>query len=319
MTAPELQATFTLCLQAALADGTTSAAERSALENLAGRLRSAGLPVELPPSGTPPPLGAVQQLARQLRDPAAAREAFEAAVAVCSADEPPNQAEKWFLEELQRDLGLDKSQAAGIEQQAALIATAPLAVAAPPVLGTPLAPPAPTPAATQPDSRLESTILYHSVLAGALELLPSTLATMAIVPVQMRLVYQVGKSFGYELDRSHIKDFLATAGVGLASQVVETYAERLVRGLTGKFAGSLVRGLAGQATSSGMSFATTWALGHLARQYYAGGRRFDAIQIRDLYDRLMGEGRSLQSSYLPQMRQEAGSLNLSKLTSLLRT
>ena len=51
--------------------------------------------------------------------------------------------------------------------------------------------------------------------AHAIELLPENLSTLAIIPLQMRLVYQIGQSYGYELDRGHIKDLLAALGVGL--------------------------------------------------------------------------------------------------------
>ena len=58
-------------------------------------------------------------------------------------------------------------------------------------------------------------ILNYAILNGALELLPESLATMAIIPLQMKMVYRIGKTYGFELDRGHIKDFLATAGVGI--------------------------------------------------------------------------------------------------------
>lgn len=41
-----------------------------------------------------------------------------------------------------------------------------------------------------------------AILNGALELLPETLSTMAIIPLQMRLVYNVGKAHGYEVERA---------------------------------------------------------------------------------------------------------------------
>jgi uncharacterized protein (DUF697 family) len=43
-------------------------------------------------------------------------------------------------------------------------------------------------------------ILNSAILNGALEIMPHTLATMAIVPLQMRMVYHIGKSYGFELD-----------------------------------------------------------------------------------------------------------------------
>jgi hypothetical protein len=43
-----------------------------------------------------------------------------------------------------------------------------------------------------------------------------------------------------------------------------------------------------QAASSVMSFATTWALGQLAQQYYAGGRKLSAIELRSMFGSLIG-------------------------------
>jgi uncharacterized protein (DUF697 family)/tellurite resistance protein len=315
MTDSEQQAILTLCLHAALADGHTSPAEQAALTAAAGRLNLTLPTITGSASDLYTRSQAVAGLAQQLRAPETARLAYEMAVAVCDADEAPNPAERWFLDELRKSLGLAEPVANEIRQQADSLAAIP--VTAP--TGTVVAPPTLAGAtATVSDAELDRMILNNSILAGALELLPNTLATMAIVPVQMRLVYQVGKAYGYDLDRGHIKDLLATVGVGLASQVVESYAERSVRGLLGKFVGGFAGGLLGQVTSSGVSFATTYALGQMARQYYAGGRRFSAVELRGLYDSMMGQGRAIQSNYLPQIREQAGRVNLGSLTSMLR-
>ena len=99
-------------------------------------------------------------------------------------------------------------------------------------------------------------ILKYAILNGALELLPDTLATMAIIPMQMKMVYRIGKTHGVELDRSNIKDFLATAGVGLGSQVVEGFARKLMAGFGKKLAGKMAGQVAGQVTGSAFSFGT---------------------------------------------------------------
>src|SRR5205807_8342467 len=100
------------------------------------------------------------------------------------------------------------------------------------------------------EADLDHLILNAAILNGALEIMPHTLATMAIVPLQMRLVYQIGMRYNFDLDRGHIKDFLATVGVGLTSQVFEGFTRRLVGGLTRGLAGGLLGGLAGQAAGS---------------------------------------------------------------------
>ena len=319
MTDSQRQAIFKLCGEAALADGTTSPTEQAALQAVANRLQLPALAPEIGAGDLGARSQAILDLAIVLHGEETARLAYEMATGICASDGPPNTSEQWFLEELRGALGLSHEQAEQIRQQAAAITISAAPTAPPPVIPSVPASSLPTTAAANiSGAELEHTILNHSILAGALELLPNTLATMAIVPLQMRLVYQVGKAHGYELDRGHITDLLATVGVGLASQVVESYAERAVRGLLGGLVGGIGRSLLGQATSSGLSFATTYALGQLARQYYAGGRRFSAIELRSLYDSLMNQGRSLQSNYLPQIREQAGRVNLGSLTSMLR-
>ncbi len=61
---------------------------------------------------------------------------------------------------------------------------------------------------------MDSKILKASIMNGAIELLPGEPVHLAIIPLQMRLVYQIGLSYGYELDRGHIKDLLARPGRG---------------------------------------------------------------------------------------------------------
>ena len=133
---------------------------------------------------------------------------------------------------------------------------------------------------------------------------------MAIIPLRMRRVYRIGKAYGFELDRAHIRDFLATAGVGMAAQYVEQVGVKLV----GKvFGGGLIGGLAKQAVSSGFSFAATYALGHLAKRYYARGRTLSAAVLKDTYTPLLGEARSLQGQYLPAIREKARTLDVAQI------
>jgi hypothetical protein len=56
-----------------------------------------------------------------------------------------------------------------------------------------------------------------------------------------------------------------------------------------------------------MSFATTWAIGQVAKQYYAGGRRMAAIDLRRVYEEQLVRGREL---YTRQMADRAGALPL---------
>ena len=72
---------------------------------------------------------------------------------------------------------------------------------------------------------------------GALELLPQSWASMAIIPLQIKMVYGIGRVHGVTLDQGHIKEFIAAAGVGLTSQYLEQFGRKLLGGLLGKAAG----------------------------------------------------------------------------------
>ena len=80
----------------------------------------------------------------------------------------------------------------------------------------------------------------------------------------------------------------------------------------------MLGGLGKQAVSSGMSFASTYALGHVARRYYAGGRSFSAQMLRESFDSMLGEAKGLQARYLPEMQAQARSLDTAKIIDMVR-
>ena len=67
-----------------------------------------------------------------------------------------------------------------------------------------------------------------------------------------------------------------------------------------------------------MSFASTYALGHVANQYYASGRQLTTDMLKAAYQHVMQDGRQLQSQYLPQMQETARGLNTAKIMSMVR-
>ena len=131
------------------------------------------------------------------------------------------------------------------------------------------------------EAALERSILNYAILNGALELLPQSWASMAIIPLQIRMVYGVGKTYGVSLDQGHVREFIAAAGVGLTSQYLEQFGRKLLGGLFGSLGGKAGRGIGSAGAGMAMSFATTYALGQLARRYYAGGRVMSTALLRE--------------------------------------
>jgi uncharacterized protein (DUF697 family) len=206
-------------------------------------------------------------------------------------------------------LQLDAAKAAQIVREADAVAAAPLAAAS----ATPAG------ASSMSDAEMDKYILNHSIVNGAIELLPQSLATMAIIPLQMKLVYRIGQSYGYEMDRGHIKEFLATAGVGLTSQYVEQVGRKLLGGLLGVVAGGLGRGLGSVATGAAFSFATTYALGQLAKRYYAGGRQMSTALLQQTYQSLLGQAKQMQGQFSGEIQQKARSLDAAQVLNMVKS
>ena len=333
VTPQDSRSIVTLCLMAAFVDGEKHARERDEVRRIAEGLAQAG---EL--SGLYQDVlmkrVALADAVAGLQSPEARQLAYEMAVCVCDADGARSGPEQAFLAELQQALGLEAGPATRFDRQAQAVADAPLAGNAEveamlssiePTGASPVPVPAslpattPTPAAARVDeAALDAQILKASILNGALELLPETLSTLAIIPLQMKLVYGIGKAHGYELDKGHVKDFLATVGVGLTSQYLEQAGRKLLGGLLGKVGGGLLRGMGRQAVSSGMSFASTYALGHVAKRYYAGGRQLSAQTLKDAFAGVVQEAQGLQTRYLPDMQAQARTLDAGKVLALVR-
>ena len=134
----------------------------------------------------------------------------------------------------------------------------------------------------------------------------------------MRLVYRIGRAYGYELDAGHAKDFAATLGVGLTGQYLEGVGRKLLGGVLGAIAGRAAGGLARQATSSAVAFATTYALGHVAKEYYAGGRTMDSARLQQVFRTLLDDARGLRERYAGEIESRASTLDTKQLVSLVR-
>jgi uncharacterized protein (DUF697 family)/tellurite resistance protein len=297
---PNSEALIAICLFAAFADGAKCDTERSQVEALARELGDED----------------VQSISRRILmgrlslDSATAalqsREdrmlAYEMARAVCECGGAISADEQAFLTDLAAKLALSAEEARPLDEEVDSVALAPVASTDGAV-------------ATTDHSGM---ILRYAILNGALELLPQTVATMAIIPLQMKMVWRIGKAHGHDLDRASIKEFLAAAGIGFGSQMVEGFARKLVGGFGKKLGGKLVGKIANQATGSAFSFASTYAIGHLAAKYHAAGRSLGGSELKALYSPLAAEAKQLHTQYLPEIRQRAGTLDTSSILDLVR-
>jgi uncharacterized protein (DUF697 family)/tellurite resistance protein len=302
---------MTIALLAAFADGRNEDRERAELRRVAEALGSslnvAALVQDVLLRRT-----SVEAAAEAVKSPELRRLAYELAVGVCDADGLRNEAETRFLAELGQRLCLDQPTIVGTAVDADELATMPLpaaGAAAGPVVAV---------VSNSSEAELDKAIVQASILNGALELLPQSIATMAIIPLQMKLVYRIGRAHGYEADKSQIRDLLATLGVGLTGQYLEQVGRKLLGGLLGNVAGGLAGALASAATGAMFSFATTYAIGQVARRYYADGRVMSAELIRRTFTEMLVQGKALQAEYWPQIQQQARTLDAGRILHMVR-
>jgi uncharacterized protein (DUF697 family)/tellurite resistance protein len=290
MTESEQQAIITVALLATMADGRAVPAEKTALEAALGRVGGANLDA-VARKVSAGQIG-VTDVAGDLVSDESRRLAYQTAVAICHADGPPNPSETAFLGELRNALGLPEEPA-------------PV-----PEVGT--LPPRASPAA------LDELILKQAMIAAALELLPDQLANIAIIPVQLRMVYQIGQHHGQQLDASQVKDLAATLGLGVTAQVLEDVVRKTLGGLAKGIFGGLVGGATGLAAGAAVTFASTYALGHVAKQYYAQGRKLSAEDLRALFARFQEDAKTIFPKVQEQIQTQAQSLNLQSLLGGMR-
>lgn len=306
MQAEDQKAILAIALLAAFADGAKDDREREEVRRIAESLASASPAVDLRAiyqEVLMKHLGLDRAVAA-LSDDGLRHYAYEMALCVCEADGHTTAAERRFLDQLKGSLGLGSDQVRAIEREVDPFVPATDNIT---VSGS-----------GSNNGELDQSILNYALLNGALELLPQSWASMAIIPLQIKMVYGIGQVHGVALDQGHIKEFIAAAGVGLTSQYLEQFGRKLLGGLLGKVAGKKVGKIGRVATGMAFSFATTYALGHLAKRYYAGGRQMNGDLLRETFQSLLGPARELQTRYLPQIEQKAATLDASQVIAMIR-
>ena len=311
MTTDEQRALLAVALLAAFADGDKSEAERDEVKRIAATLGDAASSLNVPALMQDVLLKrvGVSEALAVLKAPEQRQLAYELAVCVCDADGVQSAAERQFLGRLKAELGGTLDTA--VEAHADGLANETDA----PAVGVAVA----AAGAGVDRAALDKTIFNRAVLCGALELLPQSWASMAIIPLQVKLVHGIAQAHGiHNIDAGMVKEFIATAGVGLTGQYLEQFGRKLVGGLLGSVLGGLGRGVGHVGTGMAMSFATTYALGQLAVRYYGGGRQMSTALLQQTYQDLLVNARTLQQQTLPQIQQQARTLDAGKVLDLVR-
>jgi len=305
MTEKEKEYVALTCIAAACADGHLGPPERQRIRALTEELGFGDR--DLFREALERPVDP-QAVAAQLKGSEARRTAYQMAVLVCRSDGTFTPPETEFLDRLQQALGLSDAAAKGIRLEAEHYVD-------------PGLPPS-APAVRRPEEALDRIILQYAMLAGAAELLPQSMASIVVLPLQLKLVYEVGQRHGVALDRGQITELAAVIGIGATSQVVESLARRVLGGVArqmgGRFLGGVLGGAVGTAAGAMMSFSTTYALGHAADTYYGKGRNLSQADLRQLFERFQEDAKTLYPRVEAEMREQAERLDAKALLEKVR-
>ncbi len=308
MTPTDAEVIITIAAQAAMADGTRSATELNEIASAAKRLGLANADTVVQQAALAPE--DLRALAASLSSDAARRAAYEIAVAVCNAEGVAGAKEIAFLQTLSGALGTGVATA----EMSAIASVATLT-------GQVLPPPVPTtatPSQAPVPGELDAMILDQAILTAALEVLPDRLSNMAILPLQLRMVYTIGQRHGQQLDAAQVKDLAATFGIGAAAQFMESIVRKAFGSLAGGVLGNMLGGATGMAAGAAVTFAATYALGHASTQYYAQGRQLSTADMKALFTRFQKEAETIFPKVQERVQTVARTTNLQSVLGTLR-
>jgi len=311
------QALVTIAAITAMADGSTDAQERGEIERVAERLGVSLADVHV----TDDVSAAMEatRVARRFTTDDEREAAYRVALAVAHADGYVNTRETVFLRTLAQALGVD---ARALDAEAGAVsrgmADAPVdgafATAAAASAGG-----AAGASASAPTGSLDEFILDQAMLTAALELLPDKLANLGIIPLQLRLVHTIGQRSGGSNESLHVKELMATLGLSVVGQALETAVRKTFGGLAGGLLGRMLGGAGGVAAGAAVTFASTYALGHVAQQYYAQGRTMSATDLKALFGRLKDDGGTMYPRVQQRIAELARGNSLSSIMQSFRT
>lgn len=255
MDSKEALASLQLLVAVAKANGVISDEERSAIQDA---LEGGSLPGEYTVDSLLSENQPLESILAVIQSEEARHQAFSAAYLLAYADGDYSPEEKALLDDLQKRWNIPDSEMVDLHN-AVMISQGTMAASTG----------APGLAVRSEDA--QEIIKIHRVLAGIAGAVPIPIVgEIMVLTAQIRMVAEIGRTYGRNLDKASIKALLATAGLGTGARMAVTSLAKLVPGF-----GSLV-GAAG-------GFIATHAMGQVAIKYFEAGGTLSNDAIKSLF------------------------------------
>ena len=126
-------------------------------------------------------------------------------------------------------------------------------------------------------------VLKYSVLSAVLGLNPipvvSIATDVAVVGLQAKMFRDIGQYWGRETNKDTVKQVMGGVGVGTGARIAVNNLAKFLPGV-------------GSVVAATTNFASTWALGKVANQYWESGGKADMKMLKELFVRSKDEGKT---------------------------
>jgi len=130
---------------------------------------------------------------------------------------------------------------------------------------------------------IDEDVMKYSILSAVLGAFPipivSIATDLAVVGLQAKMFRDIGQYWGRETGKDTVKQVMGGLGVGTGARIAVNNLAKFIPGV-------------GSVVAASTNFASTWALGKVANQYWESGGKADMKMLKELFTKSKAEGKS---------------------------
>jgi uncharacterized protein (DUF697 family) len=130
---------------------------------------------------------------------------------------------------------------------------------------------------------IDEDVMKYSILSAVLGAFPipivSIATDLAVVGLQAKMFRDIGQYWGRETGKDTVKQVMGGLGVGTGARIAVNNLAKFIPGV-------------GSVVAASTNFASTWALGKVANQYWESGGKADMKMLKELFTKSKAEGKT---------------------------
>ncbi|MCS6782801.1 MAG: hypothetical protein RMI89_11075 [Gloeomargarita sp. SKYBB_i_bin120] len=239
----------------------------------------------------------------QITSPAAREQVYAAALAMACADRNRSVEEREVLARIKNAFGVAQEKTDFIQRLMADTRSTLLPADIAPIHDP-----------VERERRIEQVIQNYAILTAVLGAFPvpglALVTDIAVLTFQLKMIEEIGRYWGYTVQRRDaelLRDGMV-GGVGISVfRIAVSNAAKLIPGW-------------GSVIGASLSYASTWAIGKVANQYYASGGKLDMQTLQAAFQqaRRQGEQEYQKNRALIESKRQAHAAQIEQLSRQLQ-